>query len=166
MGPPEDGSLSGSGRKPQGLHWETTMPHGAKQSASGATCSFCSSVWCASHSDEVLFRGQVSGGLAISGAQFPGARTATPSWEWRSPGVITVLGDRLHSLPWAQQASPCFRATQEGGNHAASSQAGQRCSRKAGQGAAQLLRVGVPSLANLRHTQPQPGFTGHLLPVP
>ena len=115
---------------------------------------------------EVLFGGTGEWGLAIPGAQFPGARTATPSWEWHSPGVITVLGDHLQSLPWAQQTSLCFRATQEGGNDAASFQAGQRCSRKAVQGATQLLRVGVPSLANLRHTRPQPGFTGHLLPVP
>ena len=106
---------------------------------------------------EVLFGGTGEWGLAIPGAQFPGARTATPSWEWHSPGVITVLGDHLQSLPWAQQTSPCFRATQEGGDDAASFQAGQRCSRKAVQGATQLLRVGVPSLANLRHTRPQPG---------
>ena len=115
---------------------------------------------------EVLFGGTGEWGLAIQGAQFAGARTATPSWEWHSPGVITVLGDYLQSLPWAQQTSPCFRATQEGGDDAASFQAGQRCSRKAVQGATQLLRVGVPSLANLRHTRPQPGFTGHLLPMP
>ena len=34
-----------------------------------------------------------------------GARTATPFWEWHSPGVVTALGDRLQSLPRAQQAS-------------------------------------------------------------
>ena len=65
--------------------------------------------------------------MGVSPSQVPssrGARTATSSWERRSPGVITVLGDHPQPLPWAQQASSCFGATQEGGDDAASSQAG------------------------------------------
>lgn len=57
VGPLEEDSNSlQEGQKPQGLLWEMTRPHRAKQSARGATCSFSFSVWCAGHSDGSIVR--------------------------------------------------------------------------------------------------------------
>lgn len=98
VGPLEEDSNSlQEGGNPRACPGDDQATQG-KQSARGATCSFSFSV-CASHSRwKYCSEGQVSGGLAIPGAQFLGGKDCH-----------TLLGMALSrgSLPLVTVCSPC-----------------------------------------------------------